>query len=138
MDSSQPGSSIPGILQARILEWVAISFSNACTRAMLLQSYPTVRPHGQQPTRLLYPWDSPGIMVQSPAISYSVEVQAGLTMGTLNRTCESSYSLSEVMSKERREEGGDQTEGQGTEQRRRGKGRRRERERERRDARGNS
>ena len=28
MDSSPPGSSIPGILQARILEWVAISFSN--------------------------------------------------------------------------------------------------------------
>ena len=29
IDSSPPGSSIPGILQARILEWVAISFSNA-------------------------------------------------------------------------------------------------------------
>ena len=29
MDSSPPGSPIPGILQARILEWVAISFSNA-------------------------------------------------------------------------------------------------------------
>ena len=28
-DSSPPGSSIPGILQARTLEWVAISFSNA-------------------------------------------------------------------------------------------------------------
>ena len=28
IDSSPPGSSIPGILQARILEWVAISFSN--------------------------------------------------------------------------------------------------------------
>ena len=27
-DSSPPGSPIPGILQARILEWVAISFSN--------------------------------------------------------------------------------------------------------------
>ena len=26
-DSSPPGSSVPGILQARILEWVAISFS---------------------------------------------------------------------------------------------------------------
>ena len=26
MDSSPPGSSVPGILQARILEWVAISF----------------------------------------------------------------------------------------------------------------
>ena len=29
IDGSPPGSSIPGILQARILEWVAISFSNA-------------------------------------------------------------------------------------------------------------
>ena len=28
-DSSPPGSPIPGILQARTLEWVAISFSNA-------------------------------------------------------------------------------------------------------------
>ena len=28
-DSSPPGSTIPGILQARTLEWVAISFSNA-------------------------------------------------------------------------------------------------------------
>ena len=26
---SPPGSSVPGILQARALEWVAISFSNA-------------------------------------------------------------------------------------------------------------
>ena len=29
IDSSSPGSSIPGILQARTLEWVAISFSSA-------------------------------------------------------------------------------------------------------------
>ena len=29
MDGSPPGSPIPGILQARTLEWVAISFSNA-------------------------------------------------------------------------------------------------------------
>ena len=29
-DGSPPGSPIPGILQARTLEWVAISFSNAC------------------------------------------------------------------------------------------------------------
>ena len=27
-DGSPPGSAIPGILQARTLEWVAISFSN--------------------------------------------------------------------------------------------------------------
>ena len=28
IDGSPPGSSVPGICQARILEWVAISFSN--------------------------------------------------------------------------------------------------------------
>ena len=28
-DGSPPGSPVPGILQARTLEWVAISFSNA-------------------------------------------------------------------------------------------------------------
>jgi len=29
MNGSLPGSPVPGILQARTLEWVAISFSNA-------------------------------------------------------------------------------------------------------------
>ena len=29
IDSSPPGSPVPGILQVRILEWVAISFSDA-------------------------------------------------------------------------------------------------------------
>ena len=29
IDGSPPGSTIPEILQARTLEWVAISFSNA-------------------------------------------------------------------------------------------------------------
>ena len=29
VDGSPPGSPVPGILQARTLEWVAISFSNA-------------------------------------------------------------------------------------------------------------
>ena len=29
MDASPPGSPIPGILQARTLEWVAIAVSNA-------------------------------------------------------------------------------------------------------------
>ena len=29
IDSSPPGSPIPGILQARTLEWVTIAFSNA-------------------------------------------------------------------------------------------------------------
>ena len=29
IDDGPPGSTIPGILQARVLEWVAIAFSNA-------------------------------------------------------------------------------------------------------------
>ena len=29
IDGTPPGSPVPGILQARTLEWVAISFSNA-------------------------------------------------------------------------------------------------------------
>ena len=29
IDGSPPGSAVPGILQARTLEWIAISFSNA-------------------------------------------------------------------------------------------------------------
>ena len=61
IDSSPPGSSVPGILQARILEWVAISFSNACMHAKSLQVMSnSVRLHGQQPTRLLCPQYSLG------------------------------------------------------------------------------
>ena len=36
IDSSPPGSAVPGILQARTLEWVAISFSNMIIRFKLL------------------------------------------------------------------------------------------------------
>ena len=42
IEGSPPGSRIPGILQARVLEWVAISFSSACMHAKLLQSCPTL------------------------------------------------------------------------------------------------
>ena len=51
IDGSPPGSPVPGILQARILEWVAISFSNACMHAKLLQSCPTLYdPMGSSPS----------------------------------------------------------------------------------------
>ena len=42
IDGRPPGFSVPGILQARILKWAAISFSNACTHAKSLQSCPTL------------------------------------------------------------------------------------------------
>ena len=43
IDSSPPGSSVPGILQARTLEWVAISFSNAWKWKVKVKSLSRVR-----------------------------------------------------------------------------------------------
>ena len=42
IDSRPPGSPVPGILQARTLEWVAISFSNDESESEVAQSYPTL------------------------------------------------------------------------------------------------
>ena len=60
IDGSPSGSPIPGILQARTLEWVAISFSMHeskkwnWSRSVVSDS---LWPHGLKPTRLLHPWD---------------------------------------------------------------------------------
>ena len=43
IDGSPPGSPIPGILQARTLEWVAISFSNAWKWKVKVKSFSRVR-----------------------------------------------------------------------------------------------
>ena len=43
IDGSPPGSPVPGILQARTLEWVAISFSNAWKWKMKAKSLSRVR-----------------------------------------------------------------------------------------------
>ena len=43
INSSPPGSPVPGILQARILEWVAISFSNAWKGKVKVKSLSRVR-----------------------------------------------------------------------------------------------
>ena len=44
MNCSLPGSSVDGILQARILEWVAISFSmKVKSESEVAQSCPTLR-----------------------------------------------------------------------------------------------
>ena len=63
MDYSPLGSSIHGTFQVRVLEWVAISFSNAWKWKVKVKPLSHVRlwqPHGLQPTRLLHPWDFPG------------------------------------------------------------------------------
>ena len=42
-DGSPPGSSFPAVLQARTLEWVAISFSNACKWKVKVESLSCVQ-----------------------------------------------------------------------------------------------
>ena len=60
MDCSLPGSSFHGIFQARVLEWGAMSFSNACMHAKSLQSWPTLcnpidsSPPGSSVHRILF------------------------------------------------------------------------------------
>ena len=60
MDCSSPDSSVPGILQARTLERVAIPFSNACMHAKSLQSCLTLcdpvdsSPPGSSVPEILY------------------------------------------------------------------------------------
>ena len=44
IDGSPPGSPVPGTLQARTLEWVAISFSNAWKWEVKVKSLSRVRP----------------------------------------------------------------------------------------------
>ena len=82
MDCIPPGSSVHGILQARILEWVVISFSRGssqpkdrtcvscigkrilyhCTNWFVSHSVVSNSwwPHGLYPTRFLCPSDFPG------------------------------------------------------------------------------
>ena len=59
-DGSPPGSTLPGILQARTLEWVAISFSNAWKWKVKVKSLSHVRPSVTPWTvafqSLLRPW----------------------------------------------------------------------------------
>ena len=62
-DSSPPGSPIPGILQARTLEWVAISFPNAWKQTVKVKSLSCVWPSATPWTTAYQaprPWDFPG------------------------------------------------------------------------------
>ena len=78
IDDSLPDSSIPGILQARILEWAAISFPNACMYAKSLQSCPTLcdpmdsSPQGSSVHRILQ-----ATILEWVAISFSTRSSEG-------------------------------------------------------------
>ena len=63
IDSSPPGSAIPGILQPRTLEWVAISFSNAWKWKVKVKLLSHVRLLATPQTtahKAPHPWDFPG------------------------------------------------------------------------------
>ena len=57
-DGSPPGSPTPGILQARTLEWVAISFSNAWKGKVKVKSLSHVRPTLRDPMDCSLPGSS--------------------------------------------------------------------------------
>ena len=82
IDSSPPGSPVPGILQARTLEWVAISFSSAWKWKVKVKSLSRVQllaTPWTAPTRLLHPWDFPGkSTVPKFCISWWYEWEIGL------------------------------------------------------------
>ena len=62
-DDSPPGSPVPGILQARTLEWVAISFSNAWkgrVKVKLLSHVRLLATSWTAAHQALHPWDFPG------------------------------------------------------------------------------
>ena len=61
IDGSPPGSTVPGILQARTLEWVAISFSNTWKGKAKVKALSRVQLF-TTPWTTAYqdPWDFPG------------------------------------------------------------------------------
>ena len=69
MDYSPPGSSVPGIFQARILEWVVISFSRESLRprdqtwvraSLVAQLVKNLPARQETPVQFLGREDSPG------------------------------------------------------------------------------
>ena len=54
IDSSPPGSSVPGILQARTLEWVAISFSTLSLAVVISTSALRIQLWCATPCRLIF------------------------------------------------------------------------------------
>ena len=75
IDGSPPGSTFPGILQVRTLEWVAISFSNAWKWKVKVKSLSCVR-------LLATPWTAAYQAPQSMGFSRQ-EYWSGLSLPSL-------------------------------------------------------
>ena len=75
MDCSLPGSSVHGILQARVLEWGAIAFSNHRSQLLLkvLHKQPAVSTYHYQPLHSLTIPTTPSVMGMVAVPSHSVQ-----------------------------------------------------------------
>ena len=77
IDGSPPGPAVPGILQARTLEWVAISFSNAGKWKVKVKSLSRVQPSATPWTAAYQAPPSMGFsrqrVLESGAIAFSRE-----------------------------------------------------------------
>ena len=77
IDGSPPGSPVPGILQARTLEWVAISFSNAWKWRVKVKSLNRAR-------LLVTPWTA--AFQAPPSMGFSrQEYWSGVPLPSLSR-----------------------------------------------------
>ena len=78
IDGSLPGSPFPGILQARTLEWVGTSFTNAGEWKVRVKSLNHVQLFTNPWTaayQILHPWDFPG---KSTGVGCHCLIQNGL------------------------------------------------------------
>ena len=98
IDGSPPGSSIPGILQARTLEWVAISFSNAWKWKVKMKLLSHVQ-------LLATPWTA--AYQAPPSMGFSrqeywsgVPFAFSLHSGTLSKSLASLHPLSPLLSQD--------------------------------------
>ena len=83
LDYSLPGSSVQGIVQARILEWVAVSFSRRSSTKR--NAYYTVLPKINAPSSIVWTPLQVGRLLSYKALSFRVELH-----------CETSFLQAEI------------------------------------------
>ena len=103
VDGSPLGSPVPGILQARILEWVAISFSNAWKWKVKGKSLSSVRlfatpwtaayqaPPSMGFSRQEY-WSGVPLPSPAPTLPHSKDPNHSLTQHVIKILCEHQYT----------------------------------------------
>ena len=100
IDGSPPGSPIPGVLQARTLEWVAISFPSAWKGKVKVKSLSCVRLLATPWTaahQALHPWDFPGKSTgyHSSILAWRIPMDRGAWQTSVHGVAKSQTRLSD-------------------------------------------